>query len=193
MNILFDESPHTVTVHGQEYEIETDFREWIKLSLLFMKTERFTRRTLNNILEWYIDDPPEDDRKAVFALQEFLLADPAGQCQEEKTERQGGAIPQKPAFSYEQDAVYIYSAFLEIYGIDIETIPYMHWWKFKALFEGLPADTEIKERMYYRTVDLNEIRDKAERKRIKKIRKMIEIKETNTRKMDAFEIGDVFA
>ncbi|MFR3046115.1 MAG: Gp15 family bacteriophage protein [Veillonella parvula] len=83
-------------------------------------------------------------------------------------------IPQKsesePVFSYTEDASCIFAAFLEYYGIDLERVRYMHWWKFLILFEGLPEQAEIKQRMMYRKADLNSIKDKEERKRVKRSR-----------------------
>ena len=65
--------------------------------------------------------------------------------------------------SYNQDAPYIISGFLECYGIDLTEIPYMHWWKFQMLIDGMNEDCELKKRMGYRSIDLNQIKDKEER------------------------------
>lgn len=40
-------------------------------------------------------------------------------------------------YALDYDFPYIYAAFLERYGIDLIDIPYLHWWKFRALFRGL--------------------------------------------------------
>ena len=197
MNVLFDPFPETVEVGGKEYGIVTDFREWIKFMELLRSIEQFTPRILNMILEWYVDDRPEDVVASVTALQKFLCAEEINQEGKERsaedwedgTEAEAGSPAE--AFSFRQDAICIYSAFMEVYGIDIETIPYMHWWKFLVLFWGLPADTEIKERIHYRTVDLSTVKNKEERERIKKIRKKIAINH-HRRKLNAYQIGDVF-
>ena len=39
-------------------------------------------------------------------------------------------------FVFEDDAPYIYSSFMETYGIDLLTAK-LHWWQFLALFRGL--------------------------------------------------------
>ena len=192
MNVLFERFPQTVDIDGHEYRIVTDFREWIKLSELLKEVDRFTAATLEMLLEWYIDVPP-DTNKAICALQAFLSAeglyvqeDAAGNEAEDVARNDG-----KPVYSFTHDAHCIYSDFQAVYGIDIETNPYMHWWKFLTLFGGLPADTETKERIYYRGVDLNEIKDKEERKRIKEIKKRLALPECKG-KMNDYQIGDVF-
>lgn len=49
-------------------------------------------------------------------------------------------------FDYIQDAPYIYSAFMQAYGIDLfEEQGRMHWWKFRALMQGLPEGTKLAE------------------------------------------------
>lgn len=50
------------------------------------------------------------------------------------------------SFSY--DSGFIYSAFMEVYGIDLwDKAPKMHWCKFLALFEGLPENCVLKQIM----------------------------------------------
>ena len=193
MNVLFQPFPETVRVNGEDFRIVTDFREWIKLHEFLQNTERFTAGTLQIVLEWYIDPPPKDDKEAVRALQEFMAASELYESDLPDEEQGGRQRQPKDVFSFEQDAACIYSAFYAVYGIDITSIPYLHWWQFLTLFEGLPSDTEIKERIYYRGVDMNEIEDKAERKRIKKIRQKIAIRQKRRRKkMDDYEIGAMF-
>ena len=100
----------------------------------------------------------------------------------EEDESITGSAP-KQLYSFEQDAECIYSAFREVYGINLQTIPYMHWWEFQTLFAGLPEKTEIKQRIMYRSIDLRTIKDKDERKRIKKIQEVVALKKRNRRKM----------
>lgn len=196
MNVLYEEFPCTVMVDGKEYEVVTDFREWIKLQELLERTRKFTARTLNMVLNWYEDEQPKDVVQAVRALQDFLIAREMTSEMEEGAEGRGNGYnrrQQKPSFSFSQDAICIYAAFRSVYGIDITSISYMHWWQFLALFYGLPEDTEIKERIYYRSVDLNTISNKEERKRIKKIKKRIALKEPGREKVSDYQIGDMFA
>ena len=58
------------------------------------------------------------------------------------------------------------------------------------LFDGLSEDNEIKKRIMYRGIDLSEVKDPEEKKRIQKIKKLIELKQEE---LTDFEIGDAFA
>ena len=57
------------------------------------------------------------------------------------------------AYSFEQDAPYIYAAFRKEYGINLQKIKNeeLHWWEFLALFDSLPDDSKIMKIMYWRT------------------------------------------
>ncbi len=76
----------------------------------------------------------------------------------------------KQIYSYEFDDFYIYAAFKGQYNIDLQDIEYLHWWKFKAMFDCLKDDTKIVEIMGYRSVDLRKVKDKEERERYKKLK-----------------------
>ena len=96
----------------------------------------------------------------------------------------------KNLFSYEIDYPYILSGFLRDYGIDLETVEYLHWWKFRMLFDGLSDDTEIKQRIMYRGINLSDIKDRDERKRILKIQRSIQLP---AEELTDYEIGHAFA
>jgi len=61
----------------------------------------------------------------------------------------------KPNFDFEQDADYIYSAFMQTYHIDlIHERGRLDWRRFISLFQGLPEDTKIREIMDIRSKKL---------------------------------------
>jgi len=97
----------------------------------------------------------------------------------------------KQIYSYEFDDNYIYSAFLQQYNIDLQDCD-LHWWKFKALFDGLSKDTKIVEIMGYRAIDLRTIKDKEERKRIKKLKELYKLPDMRTREQKEADFGRAF-
>lgn len=59
-----------------------------------------------------------------------------------KSQSEGG----ERLFSLKYDAEYIYSSFMQAYGIDlIDAQNALHWKKFNALLNGLPSDTKFAE------------------------------------------------
>ena len=83
-------------------------------------------------------------------------------------------------YSYEFDDKYIYSAFMEQYKIDLQEIEYMHWWKFRALFDGLNENTEIVKIMGYRSMDLSKIKDTERRNYYKKMKRLYALPDMRT-------------
>ena len=188
MNILIDKFPEAVYVNETSYPVETDFREWIRFTKLVEDEDVPWQIKCRLLMQWYTDDIPDDLESAIDALGDFLAMKQEGDNPEEDVPKQSP----KQVYSFDEDMTWIYSAFREVYGINLQTIPYMHWWEFQTLFVGLPESTEIKQRIMYRNMDLNSIKDKNERKRVKKIQDAIALKRKR-RKMTDYEIGDMFA
>lgn len=62
---------------------------------------------------------------------------------------------QQKVFDFEFDGEYIYSSFMEEYGIDlIEQRGKLHWKKFLALFQGLSEKTKMREVMKIRSMEI---------------------------------------
>lgn len=95
-------------------------------------------------------------------------------------------------YDYEYDDGYIYSAFLQQYGIDLQEIKYLHWWKFKSLFDSLNKDTKIVEIMEYRAIDLGKIKDKEEKNRYKKLKKIYKLPDMRTEAQKESDFGSSF-
>ena len=187
MNPLYEPFPDYVTVNGKKVRIVTDFREYIKLMEL-LKDEEVEETEKKQLLAcWFLDDPGSDFEECLQALTDFVI----NYRETKASEGEGNEDNTKhdPVISYNQDAPYIISGFLECYGIDLTEIPYMHWWKFQMLIDGMNEDCELKKRMGYRSIDLNQIKDKEERERIRKIQKQIAIID---HEVTSEEIGDAF-
>ena len=177
-NMFYEPLPVAVEISGREYEIITDFREWIRFIDMMNDKEippnlkvMFTLRMFPGGLS--LSEVELQDLLKSFSL--FLAC---------KTKDDDTAVdsdddnpsPRKPQIlSYSVDAPYIVAGFLQDYGIDLLTVDYMHWWKFRALLDGLRDDTEIKRRMYYRSIDTSKIKSKEERKRIRRIQAEIRL------------------
>lgn len=94
---------------------------------------------------------------------------------------EGNPMPQpkrdgEQLVSFLFDAKYIYAAFMQAYGIDlIEQQGSLHWSKFSALLNALPDNTLMRQIIDIRKTDLNEINDKDEKKRIKKLKQQFSL------------------
>lgn len=174
----------SVMVHGKTVRIRTDFRDYIRLLDMLKDKDVKPMDKLLILREYFLDDI-EITQFSIDALCDFMSADFS-----DREASQTGTGRRKNLFSFSIDYPYILSAFLRDYGIDLIDIKYLHWWKFRMLFDGLSEDNEIKKRIMYRGMNLNEIKDPEERKRIRKIQKVIELKQEE---LTDFDIGDAFA
>ncbi len=186
MNLFYEELPDSVTVAGSSYQIYTNFRDWLKFFDLQEDAKISQRNKILLMFRWYKEIPPlEYAEEALNALIAFAVRD-------EKAVQNSKQNPVKSTskiLSWSYDAAYIYSAFLSAYQIDLLKVQEMHWHLFLNLFDALPEDMPIKQRMSYRAVNLSTVRDKAERKRIRKIQEQIRIPHE---KLNALQTGDFF-
>ena len=131
MNILVDRLPTALEVNGQEYRIDADFRNCLKIILAFEDAELASVEKSLVFYENLYIDKPEDTRAALERGAWFLNGG-----KDETEEPDGPRV-----FSWNKDANLIYAAFQQTHGIDLEAVAYLHWWKFLALFMDLGADT----------------------------------------------------
>jgi hypothetical protein len=85
----------------------------------------------------------------------------------------------KQIYSFEHDADYIYSAFLEQYGIDLNETK-MHWWKFRTLFNGINENTLFSKITGYRSMNLEDIKDKEQKKYYEKMKRLYALPDNRT-------------
>lgn len=157
MNLLYEELPAVYEYGGKQYEIRTDFRNWIRFELLFTDWDVPMRDKKNALLRIIFSVVPPDPNLWEFILWFYKCGKEAREVKSAKTK---GAKAKATAavYSFEHDDGYVYSAFLEVYGLDLTAVEYLHWWKFKALFRGL-HDCKFTDIMGYRAEDLYEAPD----------------------------------
>ncbi len=194
MNLFYEEYPVFIRVEGEIIPIHTDFRKYIKLMDILKSEDASDSEKAEFICSFFLK-MPSDINKAIGRFLDFVLMKdlklPAREGTENGEEGSGmeSEKPVKALYSFEYDYPFILSGFLQCYQINLKTIDYMHWWEFRCLFQGLPDDTGIKQRIQYRNYDLSSIKDKAERRRIRRIQNEIRLP---SEQMSDYEIGNAF-
>ena len=137
MNLLVDTLPEAVEVDGVMYEIDTDFRQCLRIIMAFEDPEltNFEKQMIM-LTNLYGENAPENLHGALKAAIGFL--DGAFVVDEDQA-RNGPKV-----YSFNKDAMLIYSAFSQTHGVDLSMVD-MHWWKFLALFMDLGAETTFTE------------------------------------------------
>lgn len=183
MNILIDLLPSSVKINGTEYDINSDFRTSVLFSLLMEDDSLNEEEKVLQALNLYYPVVPDNSEEAIEQIKWFYscgkLDNPIG--------NKKARASSKKVFDFEVDANYIYSAFMSQYNIDLQDIEQLHWWKFKALLEGLKEDNKLSKIIEYRSMDLSKIKDKEQRKFYKDMQKQYSLKKENEEDLKLLE------
>ncbi len=185
MNLLVDKLP----TEYKGLKVDTNFRSFILFELLMQDNEIKKEDKIALALNIFYKEPITDLKTAIDGILWFYSM---GGNENKKNNGKGTKERSKVVYSYEHDAKYIYSAFLDQYGIDLNEVDNLHWFKFKAMFEGLKSENKICEIMGYRAIDLNKIKDKEERKRYKKLKQEWALPDNRTEEQKENDFAEAF-
>lgn len=181
MNILTDELPVTVQIDGREYPINSDFRDCLRIILAFEAAELTPQEKQIILLSIMYPKLPHDVPQALEQANIFLNG---GKVSEEETD-----APR--VYSFSKDAIYIFAAFRQTHGIDIEKET-MHWWKFLALFMDLGSETTFCQLVSLRKRIKTGKATKEERDTAREMGDLIDIPDVDTRTLDEKEAEQDF-
>lgn len=169
MNMLTDKVPETLKISGTEYEINTDYRVWLKFEALLSDENEDSESTLADIKKLIFRSAIPPAHADEEATEQILFFYRCG-----KEEQKDSSSSDKDIFSYDYDDGYIYSAFMEQYGIDLNAVN-LHWWKFRSLMLSLSEDTEFVKIMGYRAVEINSKMSASEKAFYQKMKKRFKL------------------
>lgn len=155
MSILTQPLPVSVSIADRVYDIAADFRAVLRIHALRRQPLSLEESGWQALSIFYLGHIPQDIEAAVQKLIWFLHL---GETTAEQT-TSAHAVQTPPDFCFEQDAPLLYAAFLEQYHMDLLQIPFLHWWAFHALLEGLHGEVKLQEVRRCRTVNLSQIKD----------------------------------
>ncbi len=159
MNMLIDVLPTEVEIDGTWYCLNTDYRICIMFEMLMMDDTLDDTQKLRKALELFFGDViPTNATSAVDKILWFYNCG-KDMDQERKTR---GQRAKKKVYDFDYDADYIYAAFLQQYGVDLQDEE-IHWWKFKAMFKSLRDDTEFVKIMGYRSIQITNNMTKSQK------------------------------
>ncbi|MCM1008841.1 MAG: bacteriophage Gp15 family protein [Ruminococcus flavefaciens] len=189
INALYEPFPEEIEVGGIAYPIVTDFREWFRFADMLADEELEKEEKLYLMTEWLLDVPEKITSELVKAVFNFYKVDDLKPDSPEADDEEETEQPKRPpVFDWKYDAAFILGDFRRYYGIDLLSVEYMHWWKFRCLFNALPDDSQCQKRIAYRSTDLSQIKNEAERKRIARIQQQLAL----PFEMDEDDIAAIF-
>lgn len=189
-NLLIDRMPETVRVGEDSIFIRTDFRVGLLFELMMWDTGLTARQKVWQALRlYYRDEDLGKDAEAAYRAAVWFFAGGGGKRAGRGKAREGEA---RRVVDFDADADVIYAAFLDQYGVDLQDVEGLHWWKFRAMFLGLRGDHEICRRMGLRGLRLASIKGKEERARLARLKESVRIDGGVTTEEMARRAGAVF-
>lgn len=170
-SLLLDKLPTTIIIDNKEYEINSNFRNSILFEIMMLDDELTEEEKITTALNLYYPVIPNNINKAIDEIIKFYSCG----FNETSTNSISPNKTYNDVYNFEFDSEYIYSAFLDQYNIDLNSINYLHWWKFKAMFKSLKEDNLISKIISYRSIDLSEIQDEDERTRYKNLKELYKL------------------
>lgn len=187
MNLLLNKLPDCLLIDGQEYSINTNFREWIRFEMI-MLDQNSSNEDKATVLATILKDIPQDMNKAIEQLVLFY------QCGDRnRNDKANGKLNSKKIYDYERDQFLIYTAFYQYYKIDLNTIDYLHWWTFRQMFFELPEESKIKKVMMYRSIRINQKMSKEQRQFYAEMKLIYALPDNRTTKEKATSFGAILA
>lgn len=183
------ELPRAITIGGAAYAINTDYRIMADFEMKIANADTsdklaFARILSETVSALFIEFPRQADAEEIIkgVLQYY-------RCGKELRDVPETPRSNKRYYDYDEDADYIYAAFMQQYGDDLIT-SHMHWWEFRAKFTSLTEDTEFVKIMQYRGTDVSKIKCREERSRIKKIQERYALKSQKIQKFASLKDRD---
>jgi hypothetical protein len=199
MNLLLDKLSTILQQRIGNVEFNTDFRTGILFEMLMQdKNLKKEAKVIQAIRLFY--PKPEQITDLEKAVENIIWFYTCGKSEFDKTPKDNKKSNKKivkkqqedKIYDYDYDDGYIYSAFIQQYNIDLQKIDYLHWWEFKSMFNSLNKDTKIVEIMGYRAIDLGKIKDKEEKARYKKLKKIYKLPDMRTEAQKEADFGSAF-
>lgn len=173
--------PTKMEANGHIYKINTDYR----IALACFKAiydseindvERFyaveTLLLGENVLE-------EDEKILQNKIEKYLRCGKNDNINEEEKN-----------FDYIQDEEITRTSIRQCYHLNLNEIPYMHWYEYNELISGLTNESLLNNIRDLRNYDLSEVTDEKQKQKIIKAQERVALKETYIKTKEEKEIDE---
>ncbi|MBP3464117.1 MAG: hypothetical protein J6K45_06535 [Clostridia bacterium] len=154
---MFNKLPYFVVLRNIKYKINVDFRKMISLEKkLEDKSIDDTEKIMYALRNFYPFFYELENYKQLLTDQELFKEACSKilwfyKCGRENYHKSAStSSSNKKKYSYDYDDEYIWGAFYYLFNIDL-TKDKVHWWKFKAIMNSLPENTEFVKIIRYRS------------------------------------------
>ncbi len=176
--------PTSLTVGKKLYTIRSDFRTAIDIMIMFNDPELSQQEKLISMLEILYEDLDEmaleDMEPAALQAIAFLDGGKMGNAGREDNTHN------KRLYDFEQDFPIIISAVNKVAGMEVRSLPYLHWWTFLGYFH------EIKDGTFSEVLNIRYKKaygkrlEKHEQEFYRRNRKMIDLRKRYTKEEEEY-------
>lgn len=147
MSFLTKKLPTAVRIGEEVHPINTDFRTALRIMTAFECPQlTSSEKQIIMLTNLYQGKIPEDLETACRQAVKFLNGgEETAESEEEPTENNLGRL-----YSFSKDAKFIFAAISQTHGVDVDSIPHLHWWKFMAYFLDLSESCFFSRLVYLR-------------------------------------------
>lgn len=166
MNQILKKFPTKIKVEDEICDINSDYRNCLKIIMAY-EDENLTLEEQHYILlkRLYKTIPQNIER----AIEKGILFLNCGEDDNSSDK------PISRVYSFDKDYKYIYSAMNQTHNIDLESIVYLHWWKFVFLFMDVNKDCTFSHLISLRDKKNKGKLDKEERKTWIEMRNILDL------------------
>jgi hypothetical protein len=180
VNILTDRLPEAIRVNGRVYEINSDFRDCLRIILAFEDNSLTPLEKQMLLMENLFRDVVNSEDYPEAMQQGVRFLDGGGKLEEDA---EGDSGQHLRLYSFSRDANLIFAAFQQTHGIDLQNTEYLHWWQFLTLFMDLGESTSFCSLVGLRKRVKTGKATKEERQVAREMGAMFEVPELDTRSL----------
>ncbi len=157
MNVLLNKFPTKIRIDDEIYSVKSDFRNCLKIIMAYEDDTLTLEEKYCILLKRLYNTVPKKIEEAIRKGVLFL------NCGKEDSSNINDNV--KRVYSFNKDGEYIYSAINQTHNTDLESIEYLHWWKFVFFFMDVDKDCTLSY--------LTSLRDKKNKGKLDKEEKNI--------------------
>lgn len=131
---MLGQLPKTLKISGKSYEINSDYRNILRIFEAFADDELSEKEKMYVCLRRLfvrIDDIPYNQYKEAYRQAYWFLS--CGRPEENQ--------PPLRTFNWIKDEPILFPAVNKAAGMEVRAVPYMHWWTFMGHFESIDAES----------------------------------------------------
>lgn len=168
MNKIYNKFPTKIKIDNEIYDINSDFRNCLKIIMAYEDKNLTELEKAYILLKRLYLQTPTNVEKAIEKGIYFL--DCAKEYRSDRDEPSMARV-----YSFNKDYSYIYSAMKQTHNVDLESINYLHWWKFVFLFMDVNKDCTFSYLVSLRDKKNKGKLDKEEKKIWGQLREIVDL------------------